>query len=149
MNRWLKNLVVWILVVGAILLFYKFYQAPSAEPVLMDSRAFAEAVQTGRVTRVRLPQGVTVGGTLSEKGPDGKPVPFVIAASGYRDLVDDLLRQKVAVEFYSPRESSLQVTFLSWLPMLVLIGIWFYFLRKIQNARRQADGQPGFGSGAG
>jgi cell division protease FtsH len=143
MDRLLKNVLVWIAIIGAIMVFYKFFQAPATAPVLMDSNQLDEAVRAGRVARVRLPRDVTLGGDLNEKGPDGKAVQFVIAAPGYRELVDELLRQHVAVEVDSRNGVTPMTTFLSWLPMLALIGIWLYFMRNFQAAARNAERQSG------
>ena len=140
MDRLLKNIAFWTLIILAVLFFYKFMQAPSAEPALMDSIRFEDALRAGTIARVSLPRDATIGGDLTGTAPDGKPQHFIIATPAYRDLVDDLLRHNVAVEFYSPRESSLITTVLSWLPMLVLIGIWMFFMRSMTRARRQPPG---------
>jgi cell division protease FtsH len=142
MDRLLKNIAFWTLIVLAVLFFYKFLQQPATPADLMDSTRFAEALHAGKVARLRLPRDATIGGDLSQTGPDGKAATFLIATPAYRDLVDDLLRHDVTVEFYSPHESSLLVTVLSWLPMLVLIGIWLFLMRNIQAARRKTETPP-------
>jgi len=143
MDRLLKNIAFWTLVILAVLFFYKFLQSPAAAPDLMDSVRFTDALRAGKIASVALPRDATIGGELAGRGQDGKPGRFIIATPAYRDLVDDLLRQNVSVEIVSPRESSLTVTILSWLPMLVLIGIWLFFMRTMQAARRKQDGQYG------
>ena len=143
MNNLLKNIFLWAAIILAVFVFYRFFQDPSTAPDLMNSAEFTEALRAGKIARVTLHRDATIGGALTEPGPDGKPARFLIATPAYRELVDDLLRQNIAIEFYSPRESSLQTTFLSWLPMLALIGIWIYFMRTIQAARRKPESQPG------
>jgi len=143
MTPLLKNIALGTLVILAVLFVYKLRQSPDAAPDLMDSIRFTDALRAGKIASVTLPRDATVGGELVRSGPNGKPARFIIATPAYRDLVDDLLRQNVSVEFISPRESSLLVTFLSWVPMLVLIGIWLYFLRAMQAARRKQDGNYG------
>jgi cell division protease FtsH len=137
MNTSIRNLLVWVAIVGAVLLFYQFLRPAPAAADLMDSAKFAAALKAGRVTRISLPRDATIGGELSDKRPDGSAARFVVATPAYRDLVDDLLRSNVTVEFYSPRESSLTTTVLSWLPMLFLIGVWIVFMRNMQKAGRQ------------
>ncbi len=143
MDRLLKNIAFWTLIVLAILFFYKFMQKPSTAPDLMDSIRFTDALRSGKIARVTLPRDATIGGDLAQPGPDGKAAHFLIATPAYRDLVDDLLRHNVTVEFHSPRESTPLTTALSWLPMLVLIGIWIYFMRTMQAARRKSESKPG------
>lgn len=134
MDRLLKMIAFWTLVILAVLFFYKFLQSPAAPADLMDSIRFADALRAGKIARVSLPRDATVSGDFSERRPDGKPSRFIIATPAYRDLVDDLLRNNVTVEFFSPRESSPLVTILSWLPMLVLIGVWLFFTRTMKAA---------------
>jgi cell division protease FtsH len=137
MNKSIRNLLVWVAIVGAVLLFYQFLRPAPAAADLMDSAQFAEALKAGRVTRVSLPQDATIGGELNERHPDGSATRFVVATPAYRELVDDLVRANVTVRFYSSRESSLTTTVLSWIPMLFLIGVWIYFVRVMKNAARQ------------
>lgn len=143
MDRLLKSIAFWTLIILAVLFFYKFLKQPAAAPEIMDSVRFNDALRSGKIARVALPMDATMGGDLIQSGPDGKPAHFLIATPGYQDLLDDLLRQNVAIEFRSPRESSLLVTVLGWVPMLFVIGIWLYFLRTMQAARRKSESQPG------
>ena len=143
MNRLLKMIAFWTVVILSVLFVYKLLQPPSTEPDLMTSHQFTEALQAGKIARFALPREATVGGDLIERGPDGKAAHFLIATPAYRDLVDDLLQHNVTVEFFSPHESSLLTTVLSWLPMLVVIGIWIYFMRVIQAGRRKAESRAG------
>jgi len=140
MDKLLKNIGFWTLIILAVLFFYKFMQTPTAEAALMDSIRFEDALRAGTIARVSLPRDATIGGDLTETAPNGKPARFIIATPAYRDLVDDLLRHNVAITFYSPRESTLSVTILSWLPMLVLIGIWMFFMRTMARARQKPTG---------
>ena len=138
MDRFPRNIAFLALIVLAVLFFYKFLQQPSPAPDFMDSIRFADALRAGSITRVVLPRDATMGGDLAASAADGKAGRFLIATPEYRDLIDDLLRHNVAVEFVSPRESSLLLTLLSWVPMVVLIGIWLYFMRQMSRARQRA-----------
>jgi len=79
MDRLLKNIGFWTLVILAVLFFYKFMQAPSAQPGLMDSIRFEDALRAGTIARVSLPRDATIGGDLTDTAPDGKPARFIIA----------------------------------------------------------------------
>jgi cell division protease FtsH len=142
-DRLLKNIAFWTLVVLAVLFFYKFMQAPRAPLDVMDSIRFMDALRAGEIARITLPRDASIGGELVEPGPDGKPKRFIIATPEYRDLVDDLLRHDVTVDYKSPRESSPLTTVLSWMPMLVLIGIWIFFMRAMQRGRPKKEEGPG------
>ena len=143
MDRLLKNIAFWTLIVFVVLFFYKFMQQPSTAPDLMDSIRFTDALRAGKIARITLPPDATISGDLAQPGPDGKAARFLIATPQYRDLVDDLLRQNVTVEFRSPRDSTLLTTVLGWLPILFMLGVWIYFMRTMQAARRKSESQPG------
>ena len=143
MNRLLKIIAFWTVVILSVLFVYKLLQPPSTEPNLMNSHQLTEALRAGRIARFALPRDATIGGDLTERGPDGKAAHFLIATPAYRDLVDDLIQNNVTVEFFSPHESTLRTTILSWIPMVVLIGIWIYFMRMIQAGRRKAESRAG------
>ena len=147
MDRILKNIALWTLIVLAVLFFYKFLHAPSAPADLMDSIRFADALRDGRISRVTLPPDALIGGETTARGPDGKAGRFLIATPEYRDLVDDLLRQNVEVRFRSPNDSPLLTTVLGWIPVLLMLGVWLYFMRAMQAARRRTEGPPGTSPG--
>ena len=143
MDGLLKNISFWMLIVLTVLFLYKFRQQPSAAPDLMDSARFTEALLAGRIARISLPPDATIRGELTETGPDGKPAPFLAAAPAYRELVDELLRRNVTVAFQPARETTLLTTILSWLPMLLVIGIWLYMMRSMRAAKRREEARPG------
>jgi len=147
MDRLIKNIAFWTVVVLVILFTYKFLQQPSIVPDLRDSARFTEALKAGKIARVSLPPGATIGGELAQPTSDGKPARFFIAAPAYRDLVDDLLRHDVNVQFGPPKDSTIQTAVFSWVPILVLIGIWIYFMRTMQAGRRNSENQPGSSMG--
>jgi cell division protease FtsH len=144
MDRTLKNVIVWAAIGVSVLLLFRFFQAPSATANVMDSDRFAEALKDGRIAEVRLPRDATLEGTLNENGSDGKPARFVMATPAYRDLVDSLLKRNVGIRFYSPQESSLLVTLLSWIPILAVVGLWLFFMRKMQAAQKGAAARQGY-----
>jgi len=143
MDRLLKNIAFWTLIVLAVLFFYKFLQKPSTAAQIMDSIRFEEALRGGNIARVTLPPDATIAGELAQPGPDGKAARFFIATPAYRDLMDDLLRHDVAIEFRSPRDSSPLTMLLGWIPILLMLGVWIYFMRSMQAARRKSESQPG------
>jgi len=142
MDRLLKSIAFWTLIILAILFFYKFLQQPSAAPEIMDSVRFTDALRAGKIARIRLPVDATLGGDLDQTGPDGKPARFLIATPAYRDLMDDLLRHNVAIEYQTSREAGPLVNILGWLPILLMVGVWIYFMRNMHAARRKAEEQP-------
>lgn len=122
-----KNMVVW-LVIGVVLMtvFNQFNtrQTPQAS---MEYSQFMDEVTNGNVNKVVI-EGRTLKGTLS----DGRKVTSYAPADLW--MVSDMLKHGVKVEARPEEEQSFLVSvFVSWFPMLLLIGVWVFFMRQMQG----------------
>ena len=98
---------------------------------------FLSEVDNGRVVEVKI-QGNNITGVLA----DGKT--FTTYSPNYPELVDKLSSSGVSI-IASPQEDkmpSLLGILLSWFPMLLLIGVWIFFMRQMQGGK---GGAMGFG----
>jgi ATP-dependent Zn proteases len=94
-------------------------------------------VDNGRVVQVKI-QGNNISGVLS----DGSK--FITYSPNYPGLVEKLSEKNVNI-VATPVEDkmpSLLGVLLSWFPMLLLIGVWIFFMRQMQGGR---GGAMGFG----
>src|SRR5271156_3227677 len=126
----LKNLVIW-LVIGLVLMtvFNQFNTRQAARSPLEYSQ-FLEEVKAGRIAKVTI-EGRQLKATTTE----GKSV--VSYSPGDIWLVSDLLKYGVKVEAKPEEEPSLLMNiFVSWFPMLLLIGVWIFFMRQMQGGGR-------------
>ena len=130
MNNLFKNLVIW-LVIGLVLMtvFNQFNTRQQIQSV-MDYSQFMEEVKAGRIAEV-----VIEGRDLKAKTTDGKPVNSY--SPGDIWLVSDLLKYGVKIKAKREEEPSLLMNiFVSWFPMLLLIGVWIFFMRQMQGGGR-------------
>src|SRR3954462_11762026 len=126
----LKNLVIW-LVIGLVLMtvFNQFNTRQSAQAP-MEYSQFLEEVKAGRIAKVTI-EGRQLKATTAE----GKRVTSY--SPGDIWLVSDLLKYGVKVEAKPEEEPSLLMNiFVSWFPMLLLIGVWIFFMRQMQGGGR-------------
>jgi cell division protease FtsH len=126
----LKNLVIW-LVIGLVLMtvFNQFNTRQSAQAP-MEYSQFLEEVKAGRIAKVTI-EGRQLKATTSE----GKRVTSY--SPGDIWLVSDLLKYGVKIEAKPEEEPSLLMNiFVSWFPMLLLIGVWIFFMRQMQGGGR-------------
>jgi cell division protease FtsH len=122
-----KNLLIW-LVVGIVLMtvFNQFSSQQSAQNTLEYSQ-FLDEVKQGRITKV-----VIQGRTLEATTTDGKKL--ISYAPQDLWMVSDLLKNNVSVVAKPDEEQSFLMSILvSWFPMLLLIGVWIYFMRQMQG----------------
>jgi cell division protease FtsH len=125
--------MVW-LVIGVILtmVFMQVGSRTSAQSTL-DYSTFMDEVKQGHIAKARIESMKTVRATSR----DGKV--YVVNTPGIQDpwMVSDLLKYNVAVEAKPEEEPSLLMNiFVSWFPMLLLIGVWIFFMRQMQGGGR-------------
>ncbi|WP_121242352.1 ATP-dependent zinc metalloprotease FtsH [Sulfurisoma sediminicola] len=127
MNNMFKNLAVWM-VIGIVLMtvFNQFNTRQTAQTT-MDYSQFLEQVRQGQITKVLI-QGRTLDATTTE----GKKITSYAPADLW--MVSDLLKYNVQVVAKPEEEQSFFMSiFVSWFPMLLLIGVWVFFMRQMQG----------------
>jgi len=109
----------------------------NTEKNLLPFSNFLNEVDEGRVVEVKI-QGNNISGVLA----DGKK--FTTYSPNYPELVEKLSSKGVSI-IATPKEDkmpSLLGILLSWFPMLLLIGVWIFFMRQMQGGK---GGAMGFG----
>ena len=135
----LKNLMMWGIIVLLVVGLFNLFQNPKRPPN-SDKMAFSnflQNVEDGRVVQVEI-KGNNIEGVLS----DGSA--FNTYAPNDPNLVEKLTSKGVSITA-SPQEDkmpSLLGVLLSWFPMLLLIGVWIFFMRQMQGGK---GGAMGFG----
>ena len=122
-----KNLAIW-LVIGLVLMtvFNQFNNRQVATGAIEYSQ-FIEEVKAGRISKV-----VMEGRTLKATTSEGKRITSYAPPDLW--LVSDLLKNGVKIEAKPEEEPSfLMNLFVSWFPMLLLIGVWVFFMRQMQG----------------
>ncbi len=130
MNNLVKNLVIW-LVIGLVLMtvFNQFNTRSTAQQPMPYSQ-FVEDVKAGKIKSV-----VVEGRMLKAVTTEDKRV--MSYSPGDIWLINDLLKYGVKVEAKPEEEPSLLMNiFVSWFPMLLLIGVWVFFMRQMQGGGR-------------
>jgi len=135
----LRNLIMWGVVVLLVLGLYNLFQNPGSitGKTEMPFSTFLSEVDKGNVVSVDI-RGSEISGNFR----DGKG--FKTYSPNYPNLVEKLSAKGVSITA-GPREEkgpSLWGIILSWFPMLLLIGVWIFFMRQMQGGK---GGAMGFG----
>jgi cell division protease FtsH len=134
-----KNLMMWSVIVLLIVGLFQLYQNPK-QSITSDKvpfSSFLKNLEEGRVIEVEI-KGNEIKGVLS----DG--TAFNTYAPNDPNLVEKLSSKDVNITA-SPQDDkmpSLLGILLSWFPMLLLIGVWIFFMRQMQGGK---GGAMGFG----
>ncbi|MDK9724373.1 MAG: ATP-dependent zinc metalloprotease FtsH [Sterolibacteriaceae bacterium MAG5] len=127
MNNLFKNFAIW-LVIGIVLMtvFNQFNNRQVAQTT-MEYSQFLEEVRLGHISKV-----VIQGRTLDATTMEGKKITSYAPPDLW--MVSDLLKYNVKVVAKPEEEQSfLMNIFVSWFPMLLLIGVWVFFMRQMQG----------------
>jgi len=130
LNNLIKNLVIW-LVIGLVLMtvFNQFNTRSTAQAPIPYS-TFVDEVRAGKIKSVQI-EGRMLKAVTTE---DKRVTTF---SPGDIWLINDLLKYGVKVEAKPEEEPSLLMNiFVSWFPMLLLIGVWIFFMRQMQGGGR-------------
>jgi len=130
LNNMLKNLVIWLVIGLVLMTVFNQFNTRQAAQAPMEYSQFLEEVKSGKISKVTI-EGRQLKATTAE----GKRVTSY--SPGDIWLVSDLLKYGVKVEAKPEEEPSLLMNiFVSWFPMLLLIGVWIFFMRQMQGGGR-------------
>lgn len=130
MNQFYKNLALWLVISLMMVMLFQVFRHPNTAISTISYSDFLNMVETGSVSQVTI-QGNNITG-MSVQGP------FKTYAPKDPEMIR-LLRSKGVKILAKPIETSswFQV-FLSWVPMLLLIGVWIFFMRQMQSGGGKA-----------
>ena len=130
MNNLIKNLVIWLVIGLVLMTVFNQFNTRQTTQAPMDYSQFYEEVKAGRIAEV-----VIEGRNLKAKTTEGKSVTSY--SPGDIWLISDLLKYGVTIKAKPEEEPSLLMNiFVSWFPMLLLIGVWVFFMRQMQGGGR-------------
>ncbi|MBZ0095576.1 MAG: ATP-dependent zinc metalloprotease FtsH [Sulfuricella sp.] len=127
MNNLMKNIAVWLVIALVLMMVFNQFGQRQAVQAPLEYSQFLEEVKQGQIAKVSIE-----GHVLKGVRADGKR--FTTYAPSDPWMVSDLLKNGVVVEAKPEEEPSfLMNLFISWFPMLLLIGVWVFFMRQMQG----------------
>ena len=128
MNDLAKNLLLWVVIAVVLMTVFNNFGPKNTSSQSINYSDFINEVQQGRVQRVEIEEH-TVKGTRT----DGTRFTTMTPPEDPK-MVDDLLSNKVEVKVNEPNQHGILMTiFINWFPMLLLIGVWIFFMRQMQG----------------
>ncbi len=130
MNNLSKNIAIWLIIAVVLMTVFNQFGTPHSAQTQVPYSQFIEEVRQQQITKV-----VIEGNVLKGERSDGKR--FTSYAPSDPWMVSDLLKNGVSVEAKPEEQPSfLMSLFISWFPMLLLIGVWIFFMRQMQGGGR-------------
>ncbi len=126
MNTFYKNLSMWLVIGLTMILLFQLFNKPQIQSNSITYSEFWSNVESGAISKVSI-QGEEISGI----GKDGRP--FKTMAPDDAGLIPMLRQSDVDIMVKKPEETPWYLTiFVSWFPMLLLIGVWIFFMRQMQ-----------------
>jgi cell division protease FtsH len=126
LNTFYKNLSMWLVIGLTMILLFQLFNKPQIQSSSITYSEFWSSVESGAISKVSI-QGQEISGI----GKDGRP--FKTTAPADTGLIPMLRESDVDILVKKPEETPWYLTiFVSWFPMLLLIGVWIFFMRQMQ-----------------
>jgi len=124
-----KQIILWVIIAIVLMSVFNNFGPRQGSSQAMDYSKFVGEVTQGNVERVVI-EGRTVRGQMQS----GQRFSSYIPDSDNRDVINHLLDNGVDIEARPPEQQGvLMQIFISWFPMLLLIGVWIFFMRQMQG----------------
>jgi len=129
----MKQVALWLVVIAVAIVVYNVFNTAEAVDTEIKFSKFLDYVEGGQVATAKI-IGSNIEGELFESGQAFKTV----APDGYDDYVQLLRDHGVAIEAEAAQQSPYLTALLGWAPMLILIGVWIFFMRQMQSGGNRA-----------
>ena len=134
MNTFLRNIGIWLVIGLVMLMLFNLVGPRESDERKITFSEFISQIESGSVLEVSI-RGSQVHGVSNTNGSFQTQVP------NYPALFEILDRHQVRIRVEPTDQTNLFLAILnSWLPMILIIGIWLFFMRQVQGGGSRAMG---------
>ncbi len=127
MNNTFKNVAIWLAIAMVLMAVFNISGVKHSSKDQVVYSQFLQQVKNGQIQKVQI-DGRVLHGTKQ----NGEKITTYAPSDIW--MVSDLINNNVIVEAKPEEEQSLLMSiFVSWFPMILLIGVWIFFMRQMQN----------------
>ncbi|MFZ0788535.1 MAG: ATP-dependent zinc metalloprotease FtsH [Chromatiaceae bacterium] len=122
-----KNLILWVVIAIVLMSVFNNFTTTRTTSRSLNYSDFIEQVKQGQVKEVTI-QGRAI------EGVNASGQRFATYSPGDDGLVGDLLDNGVVIKAAPPEKPSILMQILiNWFPLIILIGLWIFFMRQMQG----------------
>ena len=133
-----KNILLWLIIATALMSVFNGFGPQNSTQTQTEYSQFLSDVRSGKIQRVEID-----GRTITGYSASGER--FSTYSPGDPGLIDELINYNVEISARPPEQQGiLMQIFISWFPMLLLIGVWVFFMRQM-NGGAGGKGAMSFG----
>ncbi|MBE1277530.1 ATP-dependent zinc metalloprotease FtsH [Enterovibrio baiacu] len=124
-----KNLILWLVIAVVLMSVFQSFGPGDSAGRQVDYTTFVQEIGQDKLQEVQFDNR-----ELKVTRRDGTSYVSYMPVLQDPKLLDDLINHKVQVRGTPPEEPSILASiFISWFPMLLLIGVWIFFMRQMQG----------------
>ncbi len=139
MSSTLRTLLLWMVIFVVVILLWNTFQVGKTTQQDLTYSEFNEQLNKGQIAKITLrEQSIT--GVFKEGGTNAKDSAFKVELPFRPDaeFTDRLIAAKVEVLAELPKENTLLTILVGWAPVLLLVGLWIFFMRQMQSGGNKA-----------
>ena len=126
MNETARTLLMMVIITLVLMMIFKNFATPVVSEISYSS--FLSEVKNGAVKNVKIQ-----GSVISGRHADDTRFATYSPETDNKALIGTLLEHNVEIKGASPDNSLWAHAFITWLPFILIFGIWFYFMRQMQG----------------
>jgi cell division protease FtsH len=139
MNTNLRNFAIWVVIVLSIVALVNLFQSNQMSGRRASEISYSEmlsGVDSGAITEVEI-RGHRISGMDRNKN-----ATFTTVAPDDPNLIERLNRKGVKITARQSEDEAPTIfsVLMNWFPMLLLVGVWFFFMRQMQSGGGRAMG---------
>jgi cell division protease FtsH len=140
LNSTLKTLFLWMAIFVVVILLWNLLNIGQSKPHDLSYTEFLTALDKGRVATVTIKDREQVEGTFRQGGEyrEGEKFTLDLPFEADSAFTDKLEAAKVEIDSERTRENPLFAIFITWGPLLLLLGLWIFFMRQMQSGGNKA-----------
>jgi cell division protease FtsH len=129
LNDLAKNIILWIVIAIVLLTVFQSFGSGGRQTEPLDYSTFLDLVESSQISEVNF-EGEMIKGRLTS----GEPFVTYSPETDNTALIGELKRNRVQIKATAPKGQNILVSlFINSFPVLLLIGVWVYFMRQMQG----------------
>ncbi len=126
MNPFYKNLSLWLVIILMMIVLYNIFNTGQGVEKSINYSEFLTKIEKKEVNKVTVQEN-------NLQVVDSNQVKYKVYAPQDPTLIPRLLEKGIEVEAKPPSDSPWLNLLASWLPLIILIGVWIFFMRQMQS----------------
>ncbi len=132
MNNIGKNIAIWLVVALVLMMVFNQFSGKDTLPGEVQYSAFMGDLTSDRISTAKLEGNEILGYTITGTRKDGSR--YATLAPRDAQLIDTLIKRGVTFHYQRPESPGFfKELLINWFPMLLLVGVWFFFMRQMQG----------------